>query len=268
MSSFLRLVRFARACIRHPVQSARAISTVSDSVRGSLYAKSFSANRAGTCHSHTLLQCPNPLTEYFNSHRTGKGIWKWEHYFPIYHRHFQRFVNREVHIVEIGIFSGGSLPMWHEYFGHGCHVYGVDIEPACAAYQDERTSVFIGDQADRGFWGTFRQQVPTVDIVIDDGGHLPEQQIITLEELLPHVSPGGVYLCEDAHGVNNPFVAYIDGLTHQNDAWLDKEGRPSAFQEAISSVHRYPYVTVIEKCPFPRTDIVSTRRGTEWQPFL
>jgi hypothetical protein len=29
----------------------------------------------------------NPLWDYFSSHLSGHGIWKWEHYFEIYHRH-------------------------------------------------------------------------------------------------------------------------------------------------------------------------------------
>ena len=52
--------------------------------------------------------------------------------------------------------------------------------------------VFIGDQADRKFWSQFRREVPILDLVIDDGGHEPEQQIVSLEELLPHLRPGGV----------------------------------------------------------------------------
>src|SRR5262245_59659947 len=47
---------------------------------------------------------PNALREYFECHRNGRGIWKWMHYFDIYHRHLSKFVGREVHIVEIGIF--------------------------------------------------------------------------------------------------------------------------------------------------------------------
>jgi hypothetical protein len=50
----------------------------------------------------------NPLERYFDTHTSGPGIWKWRHYFEIYHRHFARFVSTDVHVVEIGIFSGGS----------------------------------------------------------------------------------------------------------------------------------------------------------------
>src|SRR5258705_12598301 len=101
----------------------------------------------------------NPLASYFRSHKEGPGIWKWMHYFDVYHRHFSKFVGREVHVLEIGIYSGGSLPMWREYFGGQSHIYGVDIEDACRVYAGERIKVMIGDQADRTFWAEFRKTV-------------------------------------------------------------------------------------------------------------
>ncbi len=230
-------------------------------------------------HGSIVGDPPNPLTDYFNSVTTGRGIWKWLHYFDIYHRHFQKFVGKEVRVVEVGIYSGGSLDMWKAYFGPKCMVYGVDIEEACKAYEDDRTKVFIGDQGDRSFWKRFREQVPEMDILIDDGGHLPEQQIVTLEETLPYLRGDGVYLCEDVHGAQNQFAAYVRGLAADLDAYTaerstaESGGRqtavvPTSFQRAISSVHLYPFVTVIEK---PRNSVdrlVAVKHGTEWQPFL
>src|SRR2546423_12660568 len=57
----------------------------------------------------------NPLKNYFTSHKTGRGIWKWNHYFDIYHRYFKKFIGRRIGILEIGIYSGGSLDMWRAY---------------------------------------------------------------------------------------------------------------------------------------------------------
>jgi hypothetical protein len=132
-----------------------------------------------------------PLKLYFESHKEGKGIVKWIHYFNIYQKHFDKFVGKEVNVVEIGVFSGASLEMWKRYFGSKCRVYGIDIREECKSYEDEKTKIFIGDQADRKFWKQFRKQVPCVDIVIDDGSHATEQQIVTLEEMLPHIRSGG-----------------------------------------------------------------------------
>lgn len=40
-------------------------------------------------------------------------------------------------VLEVGVYSGESLEMWHSYFGEGSHIYGVDIEPACKAYESD-----------------------------------------------------------------------------------------------------------------------------------
>ena len=162
--------------------------------------------------------------------------------------------------------------MWREYFGKGCRVYGVDIEEACMAYKDEGVEVFIGDQADRSFWARVKHAVPTIDILIDDGGHFPEQQRITLEEMLPYIAPGGVYLCEDIHGLFNTFAAYVQGLA----SGLNSESREmpestsgvactaSDFQAAISSIHLYPFVAVIEKRERSLGRLIAPKHGTQW----
>jgi hypothetical protein len=215
----------------------------------------------------------NPLLSYFNAHTKGPGLWKWLHYFDIYHRHFSKFVGQEVHVLEIGIYSGGSLGMWREYFGTGCHIYGVDIEPACMTYKSDGIDVFIGDQSDRNFWKRFRDAVPRVDILIDDGGHAPEQQRITLEEMLPHIQPGGVYLCEDICGVANSFSAYVSGLASnlntftQLEQVFDSPVTPTSLQSSIRSITHYPLITVIEKHAYDQGIFISRKHGTEWQPY-
>ena len=155
----------------------------------------------------------NDLQKYFDAVKSGPGIWKWRHYFEIYDRHFEKFRNKEVNILEIGIYSGGSLGMWKSYFGPRCRIYGVDIQEACRVYQGEGVEVFIGDQGNLDFWRSFKEKVPYLDIIVDDGGHKTGEQIATIEELLPHLRPGGIYLCEDVHGTLNDFNFYVNGLS-------------------------------------------------------
>jgi hypothetical protein len=221
----------------------------------------------------------NPLREFFDARKQGPGIWKWDHYFDIYDRHFRQFRGQEVHVLEIGVYSGGSLDMWRNYFGPKATIYGIDIAPDCRAYESDGIKIFIGDQADRSFWRGFRQMVPTLDIVIDDGGHIPEQQIVSLEELLPFLRPGGVYFCEDVHGTHNQFASYVHGLGHKlNDTSQirdfpdDNENRifgvSTPFQSAVGSIHLYPFVTVLERNAVPVTELRAPKHGTQWQPFL
>jgi hypothetical protein len=259
----------------------RAARIVPAIVKGFSFAqnlKDSDLSSSGNARKASGLSSANPLRAYFDSVTEGKGVWKWLHYFDIYHRHMQKFVGEEVHVLEVGIYSGGSLDMWKAYFGPKCRMYGVDIEQACKVYEDERTRVFIGDQADRNFWKGFRKEVPLLDVVIEDGGHLPEQQIVTLEETLPYMRPGAVYICEDIHGTHNRFAAYVHGLTTAmnavalQDASADEGAqsvvRCSNLQRSIGSIHHYPFITVIEKASAPVDRLLSVKHGTVWQPFL
>jgi cephalosporin hydroxylase len=140
----------------------------------------------------------NDLEKYFKENKKRR-IFKWNHYFEIYDRHFSRFRNKEIVILEIGILHGGSLQMWKEYFGPKAKIYGIDINPKCKEFEEENIKIFIGSQSDRNFLREVQKQIPAIDILIDDGGHEMEQQIVTFEELFDHVAENGVYLCEDLH---------------------------------------------------------------------
>jgi hypothetical protein len=168
--------------------------------------------------------------------------------------------------------------MWRHYLGAGCFIYGVDIEPACKSYENEYVKIFIGDQADRVFWKTFREEVPLLDVVIDDGGHSVKQQIVTLEETLPYLKPGGVFVCEDIHGISNGFSHYVNGLALNLNAAQDFQSNEdsnraiavtaSPFQSAIHSVSLYPFAVVIERNDAPIGELIASKHGTSWQPFL
>jgi hypothetical protein len=214
----------------------------------------------------------NPLGKYVDAHVEGPGIWKWWHYLDAYHRHFARFVGREVHLLEVGVFGGGSLDMWRTYFGDGCRIYGVDLIEECRKHERDGVRIFIGDQGDRAFWQRIREELPRIDIVIDDGSHIAEHQIVTLEEMLPHVRAGGMYACEDIYGSDNPFDDYVSALSrHLNefgtsaDRQVEKGLAANGIQRSVHSVHHYPYLTIIEKHADPVGQLAAPRRGSEWE---
>ena len=203
----------------------------------------------------------NPLARYFLDN-PGRLIQKWHHYFEIYHRHFASFRGRAPVVLEIGVFQGGSLQMWKEYFGPGARIVGLDIDPRCSRFEEEQISVMIGDQADRGFLAEVRRRLPHIDIVIDDGGHTMPQQITSFEELYPHLQPNGVYLCEDIHTSYAPhygggyrragtFLEYGKGLIDRLYAWysFEPEFAVDALTRSTYALHFYDSVLVVEKRP-------------------
>lgn len=132
----------------------------------------------------------------FEEHRC---IDKWINYFPIYEKWFAPYRGKDIVFVEVGVQNGGSAQMWRNYFGKDAKIVGIDINPKCKELEEDGISVEIGSQDDPKFWATFREKYPRVDILLDDGGHQMNQQIVTFREMFPHIKDGGLYMCEDCH---------------------------------------------------------------------
>ena len=215
----------------------------------------------------------NKFEEYFWSKNKKLLIDKWHHYLKIYDFHFKRFKNKNPKILEIGVYKGGSLEMWNSYFDGKCQIYGIDIDKEClkipSILKTDNIQVDIGNQVKRKFWKKYIKDKPKFDIIIDDGGHRMQQQIITYEELIDHVSDDGIYLCEDLHtsywgnyggGLhkNNTFIEYtkkfIDMLhyyhipTGNQFHKLNEKDKKiyKKFRQKIQSVHYYDSVIVLE----------------------
>jgi 23S rRNA U2552 (ribose-2'-O)-methylase RlmE/FtsJ len=217
-------------------------------------------------------QAANALGTYFDANTRGPVINKWLHYFEIYDRHLSRFRGKPVSVVEIGVAGGGSLYMWRDYLGPDSRVYGIDIDPDCKRFEAPGIEILIGDQGNRAFWQSFLSRCPQIDVVIDDGSHEPIHQAITLELLLPHIQPGGVYICEDIHGPFQPFHSFVDGLTRcLSEIWEPWcHNAATSLQRQVASVHHYPILTVIEKAtwcaPTFEAEAKGSDRSSDWQP--
>lgn len=155
----------------------------------------------------------NNLKNIFFNELTKKTS-KWSTYFDIFERHFSKFINKPCNLLEIGIAHGGSIELWHKYFGDQCNIYGIDADKRILDLKfDFNVHLTFGNQSNLGFWKWYLQSVPKFDIVIDDGGHYMEEQIITLFNIFPHINKNGILLFEDTHtsfwkdwggGLNNP----------------------------------------------------------------
>lgn len=201
----------------------------------------------------------NPLEAYFWSHHEGAVVHKWHHYFKIYHRYFARFRNTPVKMLEIGVSKGGSLEMWRTYFGPDAIIYGIDVDPACAAYDGQAGQVRIGSQDDPGFLAGVVDEMGGVDVVLDDGSHDSHHIRASLQTLYPRLTNGGVYMVEDLHAaywpalsggynapssVMNDFKKMIDDMHH----WYHSHGEHAGpTNGALAGLHVYDSIVVLEK---------------------
>mgnify|MGYP001089329474 FL=1 len=87
--------------------------------------------------------CSNRMEEFYlkKSHRVMN---KWWHYFEIYETFLNRYANSGVRFLEIGVFRGGSMQMWRDYFGEKATIVGIDIDENCKQYEEGNVHICIG----------------------------------------------------------------------------------------------------------------------------
>lgn len=196
------------------------------------------------------------LLELFQKHSAYKLTGDVIHYADAYERYFlpsRRTVSR---VLEIGVFEGGSLRAWKEFFPRA-EIMGLDINPRCKVYEEDRIAIEIGKQQDLDFLEGVVAKHGPFDIVIDDGGHLPEPQIETFKFLFPKMAFGGFYVIEDLHTSYHPkyggslrgpgtCIEFLKGLvdsihpTSHESGGLDCRGK-------IDSIHFHKSICFVEK---------------------
>lgn len=210
---------------------------------------------------------PGPIEAAFFAHR-GRIVHKWHHYLPLYDRYFAPYrsgfpagaATRPIRMLEIGVSKGGSLEMWRRYFGPDAVLYGIDIDPACAAFDGEHGNrVRIGSQADPAFLKNVVAEMGGIDIVLDDGSHVADHQNVSFATLFPLLEPGGLYVVEDLHtaywadfggGYDNQqsFVGTIKQLIDDLHHWYHRSGQTIAPAAGhVSGLHIHDSVVFIEK---------------------
>ncbi|MDR0804744.1 MAG: class I SAM-dependent methyltransferase [Oscillospiraceae bacterium] len=181
---------------------------------------------------------------------------KWMHYFPVYEKHFGRFVNQSVNFWEIGVCMGGSVQMWDRYFGPFAQIIGIDILPECKQFENGNIHIEIGDQKDTEFLEFLVDKYGPPDIVLDDGSHIMSDACQTFDFLYPKVSKNGVYMVEDMHtaymsgiyegGLKEP-GSFIEKSKDLVDSMNRFSGLPTAFADTIFEIAFYESIVCFEK---------------------
>jgi 23S rRNA U2552 (ribose-2'-O)-methylase RlmE/FtsJ len=189
----------------------------------------------------------------------GPVVHKWHHYLPIYDRYFAPVRATPVKFLEIGVSKGGSLQMWRSYFGPDAVIFGIDIDPACAAFDGQSGQVRIGSQDDPDFLASVVAEMGGVDVVLDDGSHHMDHIRASLKILFPLLSMGGTYMIEDlhtaywrrfggGHGRASNFFNEVRQMIDDMHHWY--HGRPPHDADraaAVSGMHIHDSIVVLDK---------------------
>lgn len=159
---------------------------------------------------------------------------KCDTYFQVYEEMFNKYVGKKITFVEVGVLQGGSLFMWREYFGKNARIIGIDLHPNAKELEKHGFEIYIGSQSDKNFWRNFYTKVGKIDILLDDGGHVNDQQIVTLSESVNNINDDGIIMTEDVH-----------------TSYFKKFGNPSKY----SYINYSKYLIDVVNSRFPETEI-------------
>lgn len=111
-----------------------------------------------------------------------------------YNEEFKKYQNKQIELLEIGVYRGASLALWSKYFTKG-HITGLDIQDIVVPkYQNiERVDIGICDAYNL----EIVKQLGNFDIIIDDGPHTIPTLQQCIELYLPKLNEGGIMILED-----------------------------------------------------------------------
>lgn len=149
-------------------------------------------------------------------------------YIETYENLFSQYKDKKINFLEIGIYQGGSMKLWRDYFINA-NIYGSDIEYTPLAkktLENKNITVFLGDSTNSSSTVLAKLDNEMFDIIIDDGDHSFTAQYKTLLNFFPKLKKGGMYIIED-----------IEDITMKNNTMLNK----------FKSFHDYEIVDLREQ---------------------
>ena len=179
---------------------------------------------------------------------------KHTNYFEVYDKLMNKFVGESITFVEIGILDGGSLFMWRDFFGKNARIIGVDLNPEATKWREHGFEIFIGDQSDSNFWAEFFSEIGNIHVLLDDGGHRNDQQIVTTTCALPHILDGGLLIIEDTQTSfmkfesfpKYSFISFLKSKVNSLNARSgDLEIKKDLFSSAVHSIEFFTGICVL-----------------------
>lgn len=142
-----------------------------------------------------------------NNHLHDSDKEYWHRYISFYE---EELTSLSCHnVLEFGVWKGASI-RWLMQKYHSANIYGADILDLQSSWPQDARVRYL--QADQGDVHQIREVFSVIDVeldlVIEDGSHIPEHQRNCLVESINHIRKGGVYILEDIH-TSHPHHPYF-----------------------------------------------------------
>jgi len=140
----------------------------------------------------------NRLQQSMNKFNTDKNS-KCHDYGRQYYEIFKKFENKNIKILELGVYKGESLKVYPDFFGSDCTVIGVDIDVNCKNYENINHNIFVEilDLSKPESYSFLKTKYDSFDLIIDDASHKFNDMVFSFENLFQFLNEDGVYIVED-----------------------------------------------------------------------
>lgn len=183
------------------------------------------------------------LSKIFNTdiHNTDKNDLGYIDNF--YEDLFETIRNNPIKMMEIGVYNGGSIKLWKDYFHNESEIYASDINYFSHLdgtysiigdmYSDEQVSKFSNDY---------------FDLIIDDGPHSFESFVLVMQKYFSKIKKDGILIIEDV--INSAWVKPLYELSYSlgysNCEIIDMTGKQKT-QELLERWENGLYILKITK---------------------
>ncbi|MGA2911973.1 MAG: class I SAM-dependent methyltransferase [Methanoregula sp.] len=99
-------------------------------------------------------------------------------------------------VLEIGVYSGAFLEILADFFDNA-QIYGIDIDLSNLRFGKDNPRIHIYELNGTDPDSIKKLGIKSFDLIIEDGSHIPVEQIATFNNYAPLIGPGGIYITED-----------------------------------------------------------------------
>jgi len=186
------------------------------------------------------------------------------HYLRSYEQYFDKLRDKEVRLLELGVYKGGSLLLWRDYFQKGL-IVGLDLNPVQLNDLSGRIRTYSGQQQDTNLLDRIGAETAPggFDVIIDDCSHIGELTRISFWQLFDnHLKPGGLFVIEDWS--TGYWDSWFDGVNFQPDR---KNGFSPGLFRFRSLMAQLYLSTLANRLPLAQKFVVGLKRVINRRQF-
>lgn len=189
-----------------------------------------------------------PLIALSDTHyREKEGTKKPSHYFKLYEEMLARLRERPFNMLELGVSSGASMLVWHDYLPKAC-IVGLEFEPRPPSIEGilagGRAHFVRGDQSNPADLQVALDKTEGAgfDVIIDDASHIADWSRRSFDFLYTKaLNPGGLYFIEDFG------TGYIEGFPGGKAFARDPGVEPEGSFQSVFPSHQHGMVGWIKQ---------------------